>query len=142
MDIEILGISVLWIFLFGYVIIASIDFGAGFFNAYSLITKKNHILSKVIKRYLSPVWEITNVFLVFFFVGIVGFFPQTAYYYGTILLIPVSIGIVLLAIRGSYYAFETYGNRGHKGCAFIYWLSGLFFLAFISLLFIYSKVVY
>src|SRR5690606_30857431 len=139
MDIEILGISVLWIFLFGYVIIASIDFGAGFFNAYSLITKKNHILSKVIKRYLSPVWEVTNVFLVFFFVGIVGFFPQTAFYYGTTLLIPVSIGIVLLAIRGSYYAFETYGNRGHKGYAFIYGLSGLFLPASLSIVLTISE---
>ena len=40
----------------------------------------------MIQRYLSPVWEVTNVFLVFFFVGIVGFFPKTAYYYGTTLL--------------------------------------------------------
>ena len=76
MNFEILGISVLWIFLFGYVIVASIDFGAGFFNAYSLITGKNHILSKVIKRYLSPVWEITNVFLVFFFVGQHGYLDK------------------------------------------------------------------
>ncbi len=31
MTLEILGISVLWLFLLGYVIVASIDFGAGFF---------------------------------------------------------------------------------------------------------------
>ena len=60
MTLEILGISVLWIFLFGYVIVASIDFGAGFFNAYSLLIGKNHILTNIIKRYLSPVWEVTN----------------------------------------------------------------------------------
>lgn len=30
MSLEVLGISVLWLFLFGYVIVASIDFGAGF----------------------------------------------------------------------------------------------------------------
>ena len=35
MTLELLGITVLWIFLFGYIIVASIDFGAGFFNAYS-----------------------------------------------------------------------------------------------------------
>lgn len=140
MDIEILGISVLWIFLFGYVIIASIDFGAGFFNAYSLITKKNHILSKVIKRYLSPVWEITNVFLVFFFVGIVGFFPQTAYYYGTILLVPASVALILLAIRGSYYAFESYSTlRGHKGYAFAYGIAGLFIPAAFSVILTISE---
>jgi cytochrome d ubiquinol oxidase subunit II len=44
---------------------------------------------------LSPVWGVTNVFLVFF-VGIVGFFPDTAYYYGTAMLIPGSIALILL----------------------------------------------
>lgn len=33
---EVIGITVLWIFLFGYIIVASIDFGAGIF----LITRK------------------------------------------------------------------------------------------------------
>src|SRR3954451_15221512 len=125
MTLEIIGIFVLWIFLFGYVIVASIDFGAGFFNAYGTLTGKQHILSKVIQRYLSPVWEVTNVFLVFFFVGIVGFFPKTAYYYGTVLLVPVSIALILLAIRGSYYAFESFsGLRGHKGYATAYGIAG------------------
>ena len=36
MTLEIIGISVLWTFLFGYILIGAIDFGAGFFNAYSL----------------------------------------------------------------------------------------------------------
>ncbi|MGE7953766.1 cytochrome d ubiquinol oxidase subunit II [Lysinibacillus xylanilyticus] len=135
MTLEILGISVLWIFLFGYVIVASIDFGAGFFNAYSLLVGKNHILTNIIKRYLSPVWEVTNVFLVFFFVGIVGFFPQTAFYYGTILLVPVSISLVLLAIRGSYYAFESYGSRGHIGYTLTYGIAGLLIPASFSVVF-------
>jgi len=74
MNLEILGILVLWTFLFGYVIVASVDFGAGFFNAYSVYSGKKHILTNIIQRYLSPVWEVTNVFLVFFFVGVVGFF--------------------------------------------------------------------
>lgn len=140
MSLEILGISVLWLFLFGYVIVASIDFGAGFFNAYSLIVGKNHILAKVIKRYLSPVWEITNVFFVFFFVGIVGFFPKTAYYYGTILLVPASIALILLAIRGSYYAFESYSSlHGHKGYATAYGLTGLLIPAAFSVILTISE---
>lgn len=139
MNLEILGISVLWIFLFGYVIVASIDFGAGFFNAYSLLTNRSHILTEIIKRYLSPVWEVTNVFLVFFFVGIVGFFPQTAFYYGTILLVPVSISLILLSIRGSYYAFEAYGSAGHKGYAFAYGAAGLLIPASLSVVFTISE---
>ncbi|MFC8574926.1 cytochrome d ubiquinol oxidase subunit II, partial [Heyndrickxia sporothermodurans] len=139
MNLEVLGISVLWLFLFGYVIIASIDFGAGFFNAYSVLTGRQHILTHIIQRYLSPVWEITNVFLVFFFVGMVGFFPKTAFYYGTTLLVPASIGIILLAIRGSYYAFESYGSRGHKGYSFMYGIAGLLIPASLSVVLTISE---
>ncbi|WP_138416749.1 cytochrome d ubiquinol oxidase subunit II [Aquibacillus sediminis] len=139
MTYEIIGIAVLWLFLFGYVIVASIDFGAGFFNAYSVWTNKQHILSRIIQRYLSPVWEVTNVFLVFFFVGIVGFFPKTAYYYGTALLVPASIAIVLLAIRGSYYAFTTYGSLRHNGWTYLYGLSGLFIPASLSIVLTISE---
>lgn len=133
LTLEIIGISVLWLFLFLYVIVASIDFGAGFFNAYSAFTNKQHILTNIIQRYLSPVWEVTNVFFVFFFVGIIGFFPQTAYYYGTTLLVPASIALVLLAIRGSYYAFATYGAKiNHRGYIYMYGLSGLLLPAALS----------
>ncbi|TMW70278.1 cytochrome d ubiquinol oxidase subunit II [Alteribacter natronophilus] len=125
MSYELLGITVLWIFLYGYLIVASIDFGAGFFSYYSRITKKRHALHHIIQRYLSPVWEVTNVFLVFFFVGIIGFFPDTAYYYGTALLIPGSISIILLAIRGSYYAFATYGAKDSHIYSLLYGATGL-----------------
>src|SRR6185312_9256162 len=139
MTLEIIGISVLWTFLFGYIVIGAIDFGAGFFNAYSLLTGKKRILTNIIQRYLSPVWEVTNVFLVFFFVGIIGFFPKTAFYYGTTLLVPVSIGIILLAIRGSYYAFETYGARGHRGYSFMYGLAGILIPASLSIVLTISE---
>lgn len=139
MTLELIGICVLWAFLFGYVIIASIDFGAGFYNAYSVLTNRSDILSGVIKRYLSPVWEVTNVFLVFFFVGIVGFFPQTAYYYGTVLLMPVSVSLILLSIRGAYYAFESYGMAGHKGYATAYGIAGLLIPASLSVVLTISE---
>jgi cytochrome d ubiquinol oxidase subunit II len=132
MSYELLGITVLWIFLYGYLIIASIDFGAGFFSYYSQVTGKNHLVQSIIKRYLNPVWEVTNVFLVFFFVGIIGFFPETAYYYGTALLVPGSIAIILLAIRGSYYAFGTYGHKQNKFYTFLYGATGLLIPASLS----------
>jgi cytochrome d ubiquinol oxidase subunit II len=132
MSYEVLGITVLWLFLFGYLIVASIDFGAGFFSYYSSITGTRSVIQNVITRYLSPVWEVTNVFLVFFFVGFVGFFPDTAYYYGTALLVPGSIAIVLLAIRGSYYAFNTYGSRTSSTYMFLYGASGLLIPASLS----------
>ncbi|MBO2945550.1 cytochrome d ubiquinol oxidase subunit II [Paenibacillus sp. F411] len=113
MSYGLTAITVLWTFLFGYLIIASIDFGAGFFSFYSVVTGHENKIHNIIQRYLSPVWEVTNVFLIFFVVGLVGFFPDAAYYYGTALLVPGSLATVLLALRGAYYAYSTYGH--HKG---------------------------
>lgn len=132
MSYEIIGITVLWLFLFGYLIVASVDFGAGFFAYYAKKTGKDHIINQLIARYLSPVWEVTNVFFVFFFVGIVGFFPDTAYYYGTTLLVPGSIAIILLAIRGSFYAFESYGSKESTVYMFLYGATGLLIPASLS----------
>lgn len=131
-EIQLLGITVLWLFLYGYLIVASIDFGAGFFAYYGKVTKQDHVINKLISRYLSPVWEVTNVFFVFFFVGIVGFFPDTAYYYGTALLIPGSISLILLAIRGSFYAFGNYGSRDNGLYLFLYGATGLLIPASLS----------
>lgn len=132
MNIEIMGITVLWTFLYGYLIVASIDFGAGFFSFYSYRTGKEHLTQNIIKRYLSPVWEVTNVFLIFFIVGTVGFFPETAYYYGTALLLPGSVAIILLAVRGSYYAFSTYGAGNSPIYMFLYGATGLLIPASLS----------
>lgn len=45
--------------------------------------------------FIGALWHMTNIFFVLFFLGIIGFFPQTAFYYGTTLLVPVSIAIIL-----------------------------------------------
>lgn len=132
MNYELIGITVLWFFLYGYLIVASVDFGAGFFAYYARVTKKDHIINQLISRYLSPVWEVTNVFFVFFFVGLVGFFPDTAYYYGQSLLVPGSIAIVLIAIRGSFYAFESYGSKDNALYMFLYGATGLLIPASLS----------
>jgi cytochrome bd ubiquinol oxidase subunit II len=132
LEIQLVGITVLWLFLYGYLIVASIDFGAGFFAYYGKIKKQDHLINNLISRYLSPVWEVTNVFFVFFFVGLVGFFPDTAYYYGTALLIPGSIALVLLTIRGSFYAFSNYGSKENRVYLFLYGASGLLIPASLS----------
>ncbi|RIP29379.1 cytochrome d ubiquinol oxidase subunit II, partial [Staphylococcus gallinarum] len=79
----------------------------------------------LIARYLNPVWEVTNVFFVFFFVGVVGFFPDTAMYFGTVLLLPASIALILLSIRGAFYAFENYGPDSKLVWLAMYGIAGL-----------------
>ncbi|WP_409253541.1 cytochrome d ubiquinol oxidase subunit II [Bacillus sp. SCS-153A] len=132
MSLEVLGITVLWVFLYGYLIVASIDFGAGFFAFYAKVANKKHTVNDLISRYLSPVWEVTNVFFVFFFVGLVGFFPDTAYYYGTALLLPGSVALILLAIRGAFYAFGNYGSKDNVFFLFLYGATGLLIPASLS----------
>ncbi|RIO04232.1 cytochrome d ubiquinol oxidase subunit II [Mammaliicoccus sciuri] len=132
MDYQHIGITVLWLFLFGYIIIGAIDFGAGFFAFHAKLTKQDHIINNLISRYLNPVWEVTNVFFVFFFVGIVGFFPDSAYYFGSTLLIPGSIALILLTIRGSFYAFENYGQDSKLSWLFLYGGTGLLIPASLS----------
>lgn len=139
LDYEIIGITVLWTFLYLYVIIASIDFGAGFFNFYSKLTGDDNIISPIIARYLNPVWETTNVFFVFFFVGIVGFYPDTAYYLGTTLLIPGSIALILLSIRGSYYAFNSYNTESKLSWSALYGVTGLLIPASLSIALVISE---
>ncbi|QDH20436.1 cytochrome d ubiquinol oxidase subunit II [Saccharibacillus brassicae] len=139
MSYEIVGISVLWIFLYGYLIVASIDFGAGFFAFYARLTGNDHLINRLISRYLSPVWEITNVFFVFFFVGLIGFFPDAAHYYGSALLVPGSIAIILLAIRGSFYAFENYGSKKNIVFLFLYGATGLLIPASLSVALVLSE---
>ena len=86
--------------LFCYIIIASIDFGAGFFALHSKMTGNEKKVNHLIHRYLNPVWEVTNVFS-FSFVGFIGF-PDSAKYLGTVLLVPGSIALILISIRSSF----------------------------------------
>src|SRR5699024_11387597 len=94
--------------------------------ALPILTKQDKKINHLIGRYLNPVWEVTNVFFVFFFVGMVGFFPDTAKYFGTVLLLPASIALILLTIRGSFYAFENYGPDSKLIWLAMYGLAGLF----------------
>ena len=68
LDYEIIGITVLWTFLYLYVIIASIDFGAGFFNFYSKLTGDDNIISPIIARFLfsslSALWDFIRILLI------------------------------------------------------------------------------
>ena len=118
MDYTGIGITVLWTFLFCYIIVASIDFGAGFLTLHTKLTGEEKKINHLIERYLNPVWEVTNVFFVFFFVGFVGFFPDSALYLGTVLLI-------LISIRSSFYAFEHYGQDNKLPWIFLYGITGL-----------------
>ena len=117
--------------LYGYLIIASIDFGAGFCLLCPFDEAGPPDQSIDIPLFIAGLGNYQCVF-VFFFIGIVGFFPDTAYYYGSAPLIPGSIAIILLAIRGSFYAFENYGSKENIVYLFLYGATGLLIPASLS----------
>ncbi|MBL0385197.1 cytochrome d ubiquinol oxidase subunit II [Tumebacillus sp. ITR2] len=105
MSDELIAVSLLWLFVFIYAMAASIDFGAGFWALMYLYRKENN-MTTIANRYLSPSWEVTNVFIVLVVVGMVSFFPGATGTLGTVLLLPFSIGLLLLTVRSAFLVFS------------------------------------
>lgn len=139
MDLQIIGISILWLMIYVYIVITSIDFGAGFYTYYGKWQRKERKLVTLISGYLSPLWEFINILLILFIVGMITLFPSMSYYYGTTFILPGGIAIFLVVIRSSYYAFENYGAKDSKLYMFIYGVTGLLIPAAFSTAFIISE---
>ncbi len=131
MDKLTLAFTALWTFLFLYSLLAAIDFGAGFLFWWAGLGGRNVAARQVIMRYLSPVWETTNVFLVFFIVGLVGYFPRAAATYGVLLLVPAGIALMLLIVRGAALAFHHLSEKGQRLFPLIFGLGSLLIPVFL-----------
>jgi cytochrome d ubiquinol oxidase subunit II len=97
--------GLLWSVLTVYALLAALDFGAGFYRWLAGL-RGNAAARTVAQDFLNPVWEVTNVFLVLLVVGMVGFFPMAANIFGTALLLPFSLAIITLAVRGAAIGFS------------------------------------
>ncbi|UOQ44493.1 cytochrome d ubiquinol oxidase subunit II [Halobacillus salinarum] len=110
MEASTLAITILWSFLFVYSILGSLDFGAGFWGM--VYGKNKHTNASVIaNRFLSPTWEITNVFFVILVVALVTFFPFATTMLGSLLLVPVGLGLILLTIRTTFMVFAHHAQK-------------------------------
>lgn len=139
MDLQLIGISILWLIIYFYIVITSIDFGAGFYIYYGKWQRKERKLVTLISGYLSPLWEVTNILLILFIVGMITLFPSMSYYYGTTFILPGGIAMFLVMLRSSYYAFENYGVKESQIYMFIYGITGLLIPAAFSTAFIISE---
>ncbi|MBX5435868.1 MAG: cytochrome d ubiquinol oxidase subunit II [Alicyclobacillaceae bacterium] len=102
----------------------SIDFGAGF---WSMVYRreKDTRASVIANRYLSPLWEVTNVFLVLFAVALVGMFPSAAYALGSVLLVPGNLILILLTIRTVFLVYTHAVHRHQSGLRTVSGITGL-----------------
>lgn len=139
MYLQLIGSSILWLIIFVYIVITSIDFGAGFYTYYGKWQRKERKLVTLISGYLSPLWEVANILLILFIVGMIILFPSMSYYYGTTFILPGGIAMFLVMLRSSYYAFENYGAKDSRIYMFIYGVTGLLIPAAFSTAFVISE---
>lgn len=124
MTAAIWGISLLWAIVFIYGIAGSIDFGAGFWAM--VFFKEEHASAATIaNRYLSPLWEVTNVFLVLFSVSLVGLFPTAAFVFGNILLVPGCLILIFLTLRTVFMVYAHSIDRYQQPLRVISGITGV-----------------
>lgn len=125
MDNATFAYTLLWIVLAVYAVLASIDFGAGFYYWLAGLRPGNERMRTLTMGYLSPVWETTNVFLVLFIVGMIGFFPGAVRAYATGLLLPLSAAVIVLMLRSACFAFAHVAPWAVRYLAPIFGVGGL-----------------
>jgi len=108
-----LSILLLWTFVFVYLIAGSLDFGSGFW-AMVYSNRKDTLAGNIANKYLSPAWEVTNTLLVMFVVALVSFFPKATFTFGTILLVPANLILILLTIRTAFMVFAYSAKEYQK----------------------------
>ncbi|MCM3725497.1 cytochrome d ubiquinol oxidase subunit II [Neobacillus cucumis] len=119
-----LAVTVLWGFVFIYAVMATMDFGAGFWSMFYINREKNKA-TNIANRYLSPTWEVTNTFIVALVVAVYSLFPRGAYTLGTILLIPGSLILLLLSIRSAFLVFSNIADEYKKPLTYISGICGI-----------------
>lgn len=120
----LIAITVLWGFVFIYAVMATMDFGAGFWSMVYINREKTRA-TNIANRYLSPTWEVTNTFIVALVVAVYSLFPTAAYNLGTILLIPGSIILLLLALRSAFLVFSNIATEYKKPLTYISGIAGI-----------------
>lgn len=120
-----LAYTLLWCVLAIYAVLSAIDFGAGFYYWLAGLRPGHERVRTLTLSYLSPVWETTNVFLVLFIVGMIGFFPGAVRAYATGLLLPLSLAVIMLTLRGTCFAFHHVAPWADRYLAPVFGIAGL-----------------
>ncbi|MBO9129967.1 cytochrome d ubiquinol oxidase subunit II [Bacillus sp. 165] len=120
---ESIAILILWGVIFVYSILGSIDFGTGFWSM--IYANHSTLAGKLANKYLSPTWELTNTILVFVVVAFLGFFPKAMYSLATAMFLPVTLILLLIAIRSTFMVFAYSLPRHEKSLRIISGITGL-----------------
>ena len=122
------------VFLFAYLLLSSIEFGAPIFLVWpKLLNNKS-----IIRGYINPVWETTNVFLVYFTESLFAFFPQSSFYLGVNLLSVLNTTLAIFGIRIVCMLLIFYANLENKLINFLILASNFTGPVIFSLVYIFA----
>ncbi len=103
--------ALLSVFLGLYMLTTAIDVGGSVIALWARGRHHDAQIGATILHYVSPVWEVSNVFIIAYVVGMVGFFPGGVPLYGTALFVPLAAALVLMLVRGCAFTWHYYVNQ-------------------------------
>lgn len=117
-------ISVLWIGMTAYVLLAGADFGAGFWDLLAGGSERGAAQRALIERSIAPVWEANHVWLIFVIVVAWSGFPGVYAAVSSTMYIPLMLVALGIIARGASFAFRKasteLGARRMYGAAFAF----------------------
>lgn len=96
-----------------YVVLGGADFGGG---VWDLVSTGRHGARQreLIEQAIGPIWEANHVWIILVVVLLFTAFPPAFGAYMVSLHVPITLGLVGIVLRGSSFAFRSYGARGSE----------------------------
>jgi cytochrome d ubiquinol oxidase subunit II len=100
-------IGVFWAGLTAYAVLGGADFGAGVLHLLAPAGRAGRRRRLAIWSAMGPVWEANHVWLIFFLTGLMTTFPPAFAALGPALLLPATIALLGIVVRGAALAFAA-----------------------------------
>jgi cytochrome d ubiquinol oxidase subunit II len=105
------SITVLWIGLTLYVLLAGADFGAGFWDLFAGGSRRGRPQRELIEHSIGPVWEANHVWLIFVIVLLWTSFPAVFAAAVSTLYVPMTLVALGIIVRGAAFAFRKASDQ-------------------------------
>lgn len=106
-DVEIVWYA-LGLSLVAYMISAGADFGGGVWDLFA-VGPRRKAQRKALAEAIAPIWEANHIWLIVMVVLLFTVFPRAFATISIALHIPISLALIGIVLRGSAFAFRSYG---------------------------------
>src|SRR4029079_6612011 len=114
MTIADLLIGVIWVAVTAYAVLGGADFGAGVLHLLAPAGLAGRRRRRAITTAMGPVWEANHVCLICVLTGVLTAFPAAFSALGSALLVPATLALLGIVIRGAALAFAGQLTAAHR----------------------------